>query len=221
MRRFFGRGKKPKAGPDLTPHGPLEIALGGAVQIDTLGLQASLASGEPAMGPPVAGTLIVSAIGTASLGPAAMLTRYYDDHHRMLQVMAPPGASSAEAVDFTFYAPWDSVSPAGPAEWSKWTGQGGLIGAPTYDADGILFSRFWGEGDEHAPLTEFTETIRDEDGTREIHQQCMLYARPVGAGQEMLLLNVERELSDGRLKEGSSIEFMIGYGLGAADVTRV
>ena len=87
MKRFFSR-KSGTTGPDLTTHGPLEIALGGAVQIDTLGLQASLSGGEPAMGQPEAGTFIVSAIGTASLGPVSTLTRYYDDDHRMLQVLS-------------------------------------------------------------------------------------------------------------------------------------
>ena len=49
----------------------------------------------------------------------------------------------------------------------------------------------------------------------------MLYARTVGAGEEMLLLNIESDLDERARREGSSIEFLIGYGLGVADVQRV
>jgi hypothetical protein len=96
-----------------------------------------------------------------------------------------------------------------------------MIGAPQYDADGVLFTRFWGSGNDHADLVEFVETVEDGERTRQIHQRCMLYARAVGAGQEMLLLNIEADLDSAAQREGSSIEFLIGYGLGTADVQRV
>ena len=49
----------------------------------------------------------------------------------------------------------------------------------------------------------------------------MLYSRPVGSGEEMLLINIERDLDDRSVSEGSSIEFLIGYGLGPADLRKV
>ena len=49
----------------------------------------------------------------------------------------------------------------------------------------------------------------------------MLYARPLGRTQEMLLINIERDLAQRTAREGGSIEFMLGYGLGPADVRRV
>jgi hypothetical protein len=49
----------------------------------------------------------------------------------------------------------------------------------------------------------------------------MLYSRAVGAGEEMLLLNIERELADDAHRQGAAIAFMIGYGLGAADIRRI
>ncbi|MCB2077742.1 MAG: DUF2491 family protein [Novosphingobium sp.] len=218
IRSFFSR----KKGENLPEErGPLRCAIAGAFSIDLLGVQASLAAGEPAMGAPDGGIFIVSAIGTTQLDGNSELTRYYDDAHRMLQVIAAPGGDESTIVDVSLYAPWDSVVPGGSGEWDRWTGPGGLIGAPHYDADGILFSRYWGAGDDHADLVEFVETVDNGDATRQIHQRCMLYSRPVGAGEEMLLLNIERDLADEARRQGASIEFLIGYGLGAADVQRV
>lgn len=216
---FSRRGQQPPRLPD--ERGPLGCAIGGALEIDTLGLEALLASGDPAMGAPAGGVFIVSAIGTARLDGAHELTRYYDDDHRMIQVLAAPGGGEETISDVSLYAPWDSVVPAGRSEWARWTGPRGLIGAPEYDADGILFARYWGEGSDHADLVEFVETVDDGDTTREIHQRCMLYSRTVGAGEEMLLLNIERDLSHQARAEGEAISFIIGYGLGAADIRRV
>lgn len=219
IRSWFGKGRKDPQLPQ--ERGPLRCAISGVLEIDTLGLQASLAAGEPAMGPPIGGNFIVSAIGTARLDGNSELTRYYDDDHRMIQVMAAPGGGEDTVQDVSFYAPWDSVVPGGPSEWARWTGPRGLIGAPDYDADGLLFSRYWGEGQDHADLVEFVETVDDGDESREIHQRCMLYARSVGSGEEMLLLNIERELAHQAQAQGAAITFMIGYGLGAADIRRV
>lgn len=219
LRSLFGGGPKDPQLP--SERGPLRCAIGGALEIDTLGLQATLASGEPAMGAPEGGTFIVGAIGTARMDGNVELTRYYDDDHRIVQVMAAPGGGEDTIVDVSLYAPWDSVVPGGPGEWARWTGPRGLIGAPTYDADGILFTRYWGTGQDHADLVEFVETVDDGREKRQIHQRCMLYSRPVGAGEEMLLLNIERDLAHDAQAQGAAITFIIGYGLGAADIRRV
>lgn len=219
IRSWFGGGRKESQVP--AERGPLRCAISGALEIDTLGLQASLAAGEPAMGAPTGSDFIVSAIGTAQLDGNSELTRYYDDDHRMIQVMAAPGGGEETITDVSLYAPWDSVVPAGPSEWARWTGSRGLIGAPEYDADGIVFARYWGSGPDHADLVEFVETVDDGQQTRQIHQRCMLYSRVVGAGEEMLLLNIERELAERAQAQGAAISFLIGYGLGAADIRRV
>lgn len=219
LKSLFGGGeKKPQLAAE---RGPLRCAIGGALEIDTLGLQASLAAGEPAMGPPPGGNFIVGAIGTARMDGNVELTRYYDDDHRIVQVMAAPGGGEDTIIDVSLYAPWDSVVPGGAGEWSRWTGPRGLIGAPTYDADGILFTRYWGAGQDHADLVEFVETVDDGRERRDIQQRCMLYSRAVGAGEEMLLLNIERELAQAARSQGDAIVFMIGYGLGVADIRRV
>ncbi len=217
--RFFKRGE---TGADLPKeHGPLGLILGGAVEIDTLGTQALLAGGEPAMEPPASGPFVVAAIGEARLDGGIVLTRYYDDDHRILQVLAPPGAGAEGVEDVSLYGPWDSVAPMSPAEWQRWTGPDGLIGQADYDADGIPFRRYWGDGPGKVDLVEFTEDIDDGETKRAIHQRCMLYSRPVGSAEEMLLITIERDIAERAAREGGSVEFLIGYGLSAADIRRV
>ena len=215
---LFGGGKKDELPEE---HGPLAVALGGAIELDTLGLQAGLAAGEPALPPPAGGTMIVEAIGTAKLDGATTLTRYYDDDDQILQVMAAPGGGRETITDVSLYRPWDSVTPMTSTEWQRWTGPNGLVGQPEYDADGIMFARYWGEGAGRVDLVEFSEDIDDGETARSIHQQCMLYARPIGPVEEMLLINIERDIGEGVSRQGGSVEFMIGYGLAPADVRRV
>jgi hypothetical protein len=218
IARFFGREKEPALPPE---RGPLGVAIGGALAVDTLALQADTAAASPAIEIPRLGTMIVAAYGEARLDAATVLSRYYDDDHAMLQVMSGSGRQGDAILDVSIYWPWDSVIPSGPSEWARWTGANGLIGQPRYDADGIVFDRFWGEGAEKAGLVEFVEDIHGGDDTRAIHQACMLYSRPLGSAQEMLLINVERDLNEGQAGHGTSIEFLIGYGLSPGDVRRV
>ena len=70
-----------------------------------------------------------------------------------------------------------------------------LVGASEYDVDDILFRRYWGSGEAHASLVDFIETIENGTGSRRIHQRCMLYARPVGRGEGMLLVNMQQDLA--------------------------
>ena len=95
------------------------------------------------------------------------------------------------------------------------------VGQPEYDADGIMFARYWGEGAGRVDLVDFSEDIDDGETTRAIHQRCMLYARPIGTVEEMLLINIECDIGESASRQGGSVEFMIGYGLARADVQRV
>ncbi|MFT7574202.1 MAG: hypothetical protein ACI9XZ_000566 [Alphaproteobacteria bacterium] len=215
---LFGSSKKDELPEE---RGPLAVALGGAVELDTLGLQASLAAGDPALPPPTGGPMVISAIGTAQLDATTTLTRYYDDDDQILQVMASPGGGRETITGVSLYRPWDSVTPMTRSEWERWTGPNGFVGQPEYDADGIMFARYWGEGAGRVDLVEFSEDINDGDTARSIHQQCMLYARPIGSVEEMLLINIERDIGENVSQQGGSVEFLIGYGLASADVQRV
>ncbi|MFS8147413.1 hypothetical protein ATY78_06735 [Rhizobium sp. R635] len=218
MIGWFGGGKDKTFAPE---RGPLGASIGGALEIDFLSLEADALPGTPAMPLPKSGPFIIAAYGQVQLDAATTLSRYYDDEHRMVQVMSASGAVGDAIEDVSFYWPWDSVVPVSQSEWNRWTGPNGLIGQPSYDADGIVFNRFWGEGPERAELVQFVETIDDGEMQRSIHQTCMLYYRPLGRTREMLLLNVERDLDQGQSLAGSSIEFLIGYGIAPADVRRV
>ena len=219
ISRLFGR-REPE--PDLPrERGPLGLAIGHAVEIDTIGIVADMAGHDPAMGDPEGGSFIVAAFGEAPLDGDTILSRYYDDHHGILQVLAPPGGNEADIQDVSLYRPWDSVTPMTNAEWDRWNGPDGLIGQSEYDADGILFQRYWGDGPDKVDMVEFTEAIDDGERRREIHQMCMLYSRRVGRGEEMLLINIERDLAAASKREGGSVEFLIGYGLGPADIRKV
>ncbi|MEX6506737.1 DUF2491 family protein [Jiella sp. M17.18] len=215
---FGGRDKEPELPVE---RGPLGVSIGGAIEIDTLALQADAAGTEPGMPLPTGGSFIVVAYGEARLDANTVLSRYYDEDDRLLQVISASGRPGDAANDVSLYQPWDSVVPAGRHEWDRWTGPDGLIGQPRYDADGILFDRYWGEGDSRAEPVQFVEEVDDGEAKRSIHQTCMLYSRPLGAALEMLLINVERDLSEAARREGGSVEFMLGYGLGPADVRRV
>ncbi|EAU42502.1 hypothetical protein FP2506_06671 [Fulvimarina pelagi HTCC2506] len=216
---LFGKKDNGAGLPD--ERGPLGIPIGGALELDLLSLEADAATGEPGMALPEGGTFVCVAYGEARLDANTVLSRYYDDDDRLLQVLSASGRYGDTIDDVSIYHPWDSVVPAGQAEWDRWIGPRGMVGEARYDADGVLFERFWGAGEERADLVEFVEDIEDGRGKRAIHQTCMLYARPVGRTQEMLLINVERELAAGSSRQGGSIEFLLGYGLGAADVRRV
>nr|WP_152047464.1 DUF2491 family protein [Aureimonas psammosilenae] len=219
--RIFGWGSGAETEAATPERGPLGVSLGGGIEVDTLSLQAAMAGTEPAMPVPTGGMMIVAAYGEARLDASTVLSRYYDSDNTILQVMSASGAPGDELLDVSIYRPWDSVVPASANEWARWRGPNGLIGQPSYDADGILFHRFWGEGAARADLVEFVEDVDDGASRRAIHQSCMLYARPLGQGREMLLLNIERDIDARAAAQGSSIEFMIGYGLMPADIRRL
>ncbi|MCQ0987707.1 DUF2491 family protein [Jiella marina] len=214
-------GGKDKAAPLPKERGPLGVAIGGALEIDLLALHADTAGASPGMDLPEGGDFIVVAYGEARLDGQTILSRYYDEDDRLLQTLSATGKPGDPVDDISIYSAWDSVVPASSAEWDRWTGRDGLIGQPSYDADGIMFERFWGEGDERADLVEFVEDVDDGRRIRAIHQTCMLYARPLGQAQEMLLINIERDLAEGARRQGGSVEFLLGYGLSPADVKRV
>lgn len=217
MINWFGRRGNDEPLPK--EFGPLGASIGGALEIDFLSLEADTLGGAPAMPLPKSGPFIIAGFGEVELDATTVLSRYYDEDHRMVQVISATGKPGDAIDDISFYWPWDSIVPSGPGEWNRWTGANGMIGQPTYDADGILYTRFWGEGPERAEPVQFVEKVDDGEALRSIHQTCMLYYRPLGSAREMLLINVERDLDQARV--GSSIEFLIGYGIGPADVRRI
>jgi len=218
MVNWFGRRPENEK-PVAVEMGPLGVIIGGAIELDFLSVEADALGGNPSMPLPQSGPMIVSGYGQVRLDAATTLSRYYDDQHNMLQVLSSSGKPGEQVQDVSYYQPWDSVVPAGPGEWDRWRGRNGLLGQPTYDADGILFQRFWGDGPDRTEPVEFVEQVDDGETRRTIHQICMLYYRPLGTAREMLLINIEQDVEN--MRSGGSVEFLLGYGLGPADVRRV
>lgn len=219
--RLFGWGSGSSDQTLPAERGPLGVAIGGAIEIDTLSLQAAMAGASTAMPIPPGGVMLAAAYGEARLDATTVLSRYYGDDDTILQVLSASARPGEEIFDISLYRPWDSVVPANSAEWAQWRGANGLIGQPRYDADGIVFERFWGEGPGRADLVEFVEDVEDGRARRSIHQSCMLYFRPLADAREMLLINIERDLADADRRQGASVEFMVGYGLLPGDVRRL
>lgn len=222
MFNFFKKKEESKIEKTRIDKGPLKTGIGGVIDLDTLSLRASLAGQDTAIKIPDMSRFVIAGVGQTMLDADMQLTRYYDDEDRMIQVMGSPGCDEEDIVDATFFIPWDSVVPANSQEWKKWTGYQGLLGAPTYDADGILYERFWGDGQGHMDPVEFTEEVEADGVTRQIHQKCMLYARDFHeTAREMLLILTQRDLEGKAAESGASIEFMIGYGLNVADMKSI
>jgi hypothetical protein len=213
LKGLFGGGSETP--PART--GPFGLGIGRAVAMDTMRLR--LEEGRLARGLPPP-TLVVSGHGVAELDGTGSLHRYYDDAGAMLQVLCVGGIGDEFMREITLYHPWDEVVPASAAEWATWDGEGGRIGAPVFEADGFRFERAW--GDPATPWVapaEFTETISfDEGETRVLHHKMMPYRREIGTAVEALIIAVERDLAS---NDRGSVTFMIGYGLGRADVTPV
>jgi len=221
MDKLFGRKAKEEEPTPPEEKGPLRVAIGQAIELDELTLQASLSGRRPSMDVPRISPFIVCGIGQTMLDADMQLTRYYDDDDNMVQVMGAPGCEMEEASDVSFYMPWDSVCPASRADWEEWIGPNGCLGLPEYDADGTIFQRYWGEGGGRMALVEFVESVEADGMKREIHQKSMLYSRDLDGLNEMLLILTQRDLQGKAAEGGASIEFMIGYGLNIADVKRV
>ena len=222
---MFGFGKKRGQEPEKPKHeekGPLRAAIGSVLKVDTLNLQVALSGAEPSLTLPDISTFVVAGIGQSMLEADMQLTRYYDDRDNMIQVMGAPGCGPEDIVDMTVFVPWDSVVPASKSDWDYWTGPNGVLGDIRYDADGIVFDRFWGDGNGRMALVEFTETVEADGMERDLHQRTMLYARDLGHNtREMLLILTQRDLNARSQQHGASVEFMIGYGLGLDDVATV
>jgi hypothetical protein len=86
MIGWFGGNKDEKPLPKEL--GPLNVAIGGAFEIDFLSLEADALGGEPAMPLPRSGPFIIAGYGEVSLDAATVLSRYYDEENRMIQVMS-------------------------------------------------------------------------------------------------------------------------------------
>lgn len=211
FRKLFGSPEKPPAAPVLAS--VRNITVGRTVALDPLawrrlGDATSFALDRDA--------LEITAQGVIHLDDGAFVHRFYTDDHIMLQAMSDDEAGLS-AYDFTLFIPWSSSYPPNDQARRRWRDR---LSEPVFDgqAEGLPeFPRFWfSESAERQPPVTLWETIYDDRmATRpyaKIFQTCMLYARDLPGGRE-LMIALEQEPEGGE----ATHEIMVGIPLDMAE----
>ncbi|QTC90086.1 YjfK family protein [Brevundimonas goettingensis] len=165
--------------------------------------------------------LDITAQGTVTLDSGQFVHRFYTEDHLMLQAMSDD-AAGMESYDFTLFMPWTSAYPAGERERRIWKDR---LSEPVFHgaAESLPdYPRFWfEESDGRQPPVTIWETVWDDRAARapysKIFQTCMLYARDLPDGRE-LMLALEMQPENARGERGDlSHEIMIGIPLEMAE----
>lgn len=165
--------------------------------------------------------LDITAQGLIALDGGQHVHRFYTDDHVMLQAMSDD-AEGREAYDFTLFIPWSSAYPANDRARREWRDR---LSAPVLHGaaeDLPDYPRFWfSESDAIQAPVDMWETIWDDRAAARpyarIFQTCMLYARDLGHGRE-LMLALEMQPEDASGKRGDvTHEIMIGIPLEMAE----
>lgn len=160
--------------------------------------------------------LDITAQGVITLDGGSFVHRFYTDDHVMLQAMSDDAEGQA-AYDFTLFIPWSSAYPPGERERRLWTDR---LSVPTFDGspeDLPAYPRLWfAESDARQPPVQLWESLYDDRAATEpyakIFQTCMLYARELAGGRE-LMLALEMQPDGGE----TTHEIMIGIPLEMAE----
>ena len=160
--------------------------------------------------------LEITAQGVIQLDDGPFVHRFYTDDHVMLQGMSDD-AAGLSAYDFTLFIPWSSAYPPNDAARRAWSDR---LSEPVFDgaAEGLpTYPRFWfSESDDRQPPVKLWETIYDDRAATEpyakIYQTCMLYARELAGGRE-LMIALEQEPEGGE----PTHEIMVGIPLDMAE----
>ncbi len=190
---------------------PLGLRHGAAVDIDTLPLR--MHADELHLELPDQ-TKIIVAQGFVDLGDDTYVHRYYAADDTLIQVLTAQGVEDQHIQEITLYVPYESFYPSTDADWAKWTGPNGKLGAPTYRLDdGTEYNRIWFDDTPgQAKPAEFHEKIYDDaesDTPREIFQKVMLFGRNLEAGKKNEYLLLAIESYDGE----TTVELMVGVDL--------
>lgn len=160
--------------------------------------------------------LEITAQGLIQLDDGPFVHRFYTDDHVMLQAMSDDAAGAA-AYDFTLFTPWSSAYPPDGAARRAWADR---LSEPVFNgqAEGLpSYPRFWfSESEARQPPVRLWESVYDDRTALEpysrIFQTCMLYARDLAGGRE-LMIALEQEPQGGE----PTHEIMIGIPLDIAE----
>lgn len=207
FKRLFGSGDK--APPPVTLAEVRNITVGRTVSLDTLAWDRL---GDETHFKLDRDALEITAQGVVALDGGQHVHRFYTDDHVMLQAMSddPEGRVS---YDFTLFIPWTSAYPPSDRERRLWKDR---LSEPVFDGaaeDLPAYPRFWfAENDLRQPPVTLWESIYDDRTATapylKIFQTCMLYARDLSGGRE-LMLALEMEPEGGEVTH----EIMIGIPL--------
>ncbi|MDO9075985.1 MAG: YjfK family protein [Brevundimonas sp.] len=160
--------------------------------------------------------LEITAQGVVALDGGTFVHRFYTDDHIMLQAMSDD-AGGAAAYDFTLFTPWSSAYPPNDGARRAWQDR---LSEPVFKGapEGLPeYPRFWfSETDARQPPVKLWESVYDDRAATEpyakIYQTCMLYARELAGGRE-LMIALEQEPEGGE----ATHEIMIGIPLDMAE----
>ncbi len=207
FKRLFGSGDK--APPPVTLAEVRNITVGRTVSLDTLAWDRL---GDETHFKLDRDALEITAQGVVALDGGQYVHRFYTDDHVMLQAMSDDAEGRA-SYDFTLFIPWTSAYPPSDRERRLWKDR---LSEPVFDgaAEELpAYPRFWfAENDLRQPPVTLWESIYDDRTATapysKIFQTCMLYARELSGGRE-LMMALEMEPEGGEVTH----EIMIGIPL--------
>jgi len=211
FKRLFGSDDKVAAPPGLAQ--VRNITVGRTVSLDPLAWRRL---GDDTRFALDRDALEITAQGIITLDGGQFVHRFYTDDHVMLQAMSDDAEGQA-AYDFTLFTPWSSAYPPGERERRVWSDR---LSEPVFDGsaeDLPGFPRLWfAESDvRQQPVTLWETIYNDRAATTpyaRIFQTCMLYARDLAGGRE-LMLALEMQPDGGE----TTHEIMLGIPLEMAE----
>lgn len=211
FKRLFGSDDETPAPPGLAE--VRNITVGRTVSLDPLAWRRL---GDETRFTLDRDALEITAQGVVELEGGQHVHRFYTDDHIMLQAMSDDAEGRA-AYDFTLFIPWSSAYPPGERERRQWSDR---LSEPVFDgaAEELpAYPRMWfAESDARQPPVTLWETIYDDRAAStpyaRIFQTCMLYARELAGGRE-LMLALEMQPDGGE----TTHEIMIGIPLEMAE----
>ncbi|RYE63286.1 MAG: DUF2491 family protein [Oxalobacteraceae bacterium] len=156
--------------------------------------------------------LEITGQGVIALDDGKYIHRFYTDDHIMLQAMSDE-ADGAASYDFSLFTPWSSAYPPNDRYRRIWRDR---LSEPSFDGEAEdlpIYPRFWFPDSDirQPPVTLWESVFDDRFATKpyaKIYQTCMLYARDLSGGREMLLA-LEMEPEGGEVTH----ELMVGIPL--------
>ena len=190
------------ANETLPAIGPLGLALGKEVMFDTT-LKLLLDGNTTVVIP---GAQQIWSAGAVDLGQSNWLSRYYmNDEDYWLQVHTTGDiAGQIESVIPFNYLSYVTINSE--AELSRLAGPQSLIGLPTYNHNGVEYTREWGTEAGQTELVALSEHLKNPDESYRIEHRSMLYARETGLTdrREFLLFSVEED-AEGTISLSTSL----------------